>query len=494
MTQIKLSNNDLHYLRVLEDLNAPQGDGLLVGLTHRLHSAQIDALRPLYEDNCRILMLPCGRKFGKSEVVGYVLWRQALFYPGSMCYYIAPERTQGREIMWNNKRLQTFIGKASDKYIDKISDVEMKITFLNGSVIKILGSENWAAANGLTPSIAVYDEYKVFHPKWHTEFDPNRAAKAAPLVIIGTMPKVGDCNKEEYEAMLNYCSTNKDCAVKIYTSFDNPINQLPNQKAALEAQIARLEALGEHDVVQREYFSRIVPGGSRAVFPMLNEQHVKPHDVLMAEIAKDAHKLEWFCIADPGTTTRFGVLFGCLNPYTKQLYILDEIYEGDQRETSTLTMYPKIVEKAMGLHGNWETWLKGYDEAAAWFSNEVLNRYGIYFQPTDKNNNKKEVGISLIKDLLVFNKLVMSDRCVNLFKEMTDYAKDDKGEIPKRKGIYDHLIDCLRYTLSLLNYTIVEGTELIKPSNPQIEFVEPILERRGIVIEEKHVSWDDFEW
>jgi hypothetical protein len=88
----------------------------------------------------------------------------------------------------------------------------------------------------LTPSIAVYDEFKVFNSKWHTEFDPNRAAKAAPLVIIGTMPKVGDSNKEEYEDLLEYAKKHpKDCAVHIFTTWDNPINHIPDRKAAKRA-------------------------------------------------------------------------------------------------------------------------------------------------------------------------------------------------------------------------------------------------------------------
>ena len=179
----KVVNRDEQYLlQVTKDLFSPRGDGLKVGLTNRLHDGQIDALRPFYEDNVTTLQLPCGRKFGKTDAAGFVLWHKALFSPGSACYYIAPEGAHGRKIVWDTQRLQKFMGKDTAKYIKTIKNQEMKIELKNGSFIQVMGSENWAAANGLTPSIAVYDEFKAFHPQWHIEFSPNRAAKAAPLL------------------------------------------------------------------------------------------------------------------------------------------------------------------------------------------------------------------------------------------------------------------------------------------------------------------------
>jgi len=175
MRKVLLSPRDQEYLTIMKDLNAPRGDGLLADFTTRLHEKQIEGLKSLYRDNKKLIFFPCGRKFGKSELSGYILWRHALLNPGAVCYYIAPENTHGRKIMWDGQRLQRFLGKDSKKYIEKVSNLEMKITFKNGAIIQIVGSENYAAANGLTPHIAVYDEFKAFHNRFHTEFDPNRS-------------------------------------------------------------------------------------------------------------------------------------------------------------------------------------------------------------------------------------------------------------------------------------------------------------------------------
>ena len=316
---ILLNPQDQLYLQIQDDLNKPRGDGLLVDLKTRLHEDQITQLAPLYNEGKKSLFLSCGRKWGKTELVGYVLWRQALLNPGSACYYVTTENVHARELMWNNNRIQRFLGEDSEKYIKTIRNQEMIIVFKNGSTIKLIGSDNYMVANGLTPHIAVYDEFKGFNPRWHIEFGPNRAAKAAPLIIIGTKPRAGNKNTDQYNEVLDFMRSDKDCYVADRTTFDNPINHLPAQKEMIEQEIRQLVARGEEDVVQLEYHSKYVPGGKRAIFPMLSEQdHVIPHNTLISEIKNDIKKLEWYLIADPGTQTCYAGLICALNPYTKK--------------------------------------------------------------------------------------------------------------------------------------------------------------------------------
>jgi hypothetical protein len=460
------------YLQMLEDLNAPFGDGLLVGLKSRLHDDQIKQLKPLYDESNEInsMFISCGRKWGKTELVGYILWRHALLNPGSACYYVGPEAVHARKILWDTRRIQKFMGKETDKYLDKSKgrsgyrDQEMKIMLKNGSFIQIVGSDNYQVANGLTPNIAVYDEFKAFNHRWHTEFAPNRAAKAAPLVIIGTKPRSGNKNMDQYNEILEYAKANpKEWYVAERTTFDNPINHLPAQKQIIEQEIRQLIARGEEDVVQLEYYSKWVPGGKKAIFPMFDKnKHIRPHSELYNEIKRDIKRLDWYLITDPGTVTCFGALLVALNPYSKKIYIMDEMYVTDQRETSTRRMYPRMEAKALELYPGSsldDDWFKVADEAAAWFMNEAMDQYGVYFIPTDKNNNKKEDGLSLIKDILIHGLVEISSNCVNLVMEIEKYALDDRGNIPKK---YDHLIDCFRYFLSSCNYSMHEVLEAVR--------------------------------
>lgn len=467
MTDIILNRAEQQYVQIVEDLNKPREDGITAGLITRLHSGQIEALKPLYNDDINLLLVPSGRKFGKSELAMYVLWKQALMHPGSACYYVAPEGSHGRKLVWDNWRLQRFLGEDSKKYTKKPRNQEMMLPFINGSFIQVIGSENYGAANGLTPHIAVYDEMKLFHPRWHIDFAPNLVAKAAKLVIIGTYPAPGDRNFEQYFEICEYAKIDKRAKIVERTTFDNPINHLPAQKESIQAEIARLRARGEEDVVQREYYSKIVPGGKRAIFPMLDsKRHVKPHHELMTEIAKDKKRLEWAWIADPGNTTAFAMLFAALNRYTGKVYILDEIYEKDQNNTSVGVMVPKGKTKCYDLYKGSsieDDWLTIADEAAAWFITEAMSRYGIYFSPAEKWKGTKEEGLSLIKDQLLHNIVTISDRCQNLVSEMEQYSKDGNGKIPKRN---DHLIDCYRYLNMGLNYDFNTIAEYVRNPEP----------------------------
>lgn len=449
------------HMQIMEDLNKPRGDGLIVGLTTRLHEDQIKVLSPLYTEGIKTHFFACGRKWGKSELVGYILWRHALLNPGSACYYVGPEAAHARKIMWDLSRIQRFLGKDTNKYISTTRNQEMMVKLKNGSFIQVVGSDNYTVANGLTPSIAVYDEFKAFNPKWHVEFAPNRAAKAAPLIIIGTKPRIGNKNMVQYNDVLNYALKNPTkYNVAERTTWDNPINHLPEQKEIIEEEIHRLMENGEEDVVQLEYYSKYVPGGKAAIFPMLSrEKHIMPHHEMVDLIMKDYRRYEWVLATDPGTTTCWAALIIAIHPYTKKVYIIDELYETDQSMTSVRMMYPRMEEMmkkyAPGLSIH-DDWLKVADEAAAWAMTEIMAQYGTYIIPTQKAHNKKDAGLSLIKDQLIHGFLQISDKCVNLFKEMEQYARDANGNIPK---IRDHAIDTLRYSNGATNYSMIEAIE-----------------------------------
>lgn len=464
---MKLSQGDELYIQIMEDLHKhwrPYKGVTGVG--------QVEAGRPLINGDVNTVFIQCGRKWGKTEFAIYNLWRHALIHPGSSCYYIAPELKHGRAILWHNMRLQRF-GQERDevgrllpggdnpikKYIKKINNGDCRIYLNNGSTIEIFGSENWGAANGLTPDFAVYDEFKHFKNQFHTEFNPNRIVRRAPLLIIGTPPKPGDPNKDQYLSVAEQAAERKDQLRIIAPSYENPT--IP--KDEIDREIEILKQRGEYDVIEREYYGKLVYGGADSIFPMFDpDRYVKKHQEIKEEIRRDIKKLEWFCVADPGTTTCFAVLFGAINPYSRKIYLMNEIYERDQHATSVRNMYPKM-EALMKQNNKYSSieddWVKQYDEAAAWFANEVMQQYGVYFSPTQKHLNKKEEGISLIKDILLFDMVVISDNCPKLMWEMQNYVKDGNGNFPKKD---DHLIDCFRYLLAAANYNMVEVLEIIR--------------------------------
>jgi hypothetical protein len=414
------------YVHMMSDLNAPRGMGIDVGLKTRLHSEQIDAVKSLYDDSGVLtLFLSCARKYGKTELVCYILWRHALTNDNAACYYVAPQKDHARKLIWDNGRMQRFLEEDSGKYIKNIENDTMTIRFNNGSFIQLLGSDNYAVANGLTPSIAVYDEFKHFRALFHTEFSPNRSALGAKLVVIGTKPRPENRNFRQYNSLLSFYKDDPRGKLVTKTTWDNPINHLPAQKAAITLEIDQLRQ---------------------------DDQ----------------------AIADPGTTTVFGVLFVAYNRWSKKVYLIDEIYEEQQKKCSTRFIYPRIEAICKQWNYNpdvvnddWEInddWFLGYDQAAAWFATEIMTAYdNVAFVATEKHLKSKQEGISLIRDQLNFETILISDRCDKTWLDMESYARKDNGDISKE---HDHTIDCLRYANAFHGYDINEAFKHIKKVDP----------------------------
>jgi hypothetical protein len=180
------------------------------------------------------------------------------------------------------------------------------------------------------------------------------------------------------------------------------------------------------------------------------------------------------------------------------VYLLDEVYETNQGEMTVTKIGHRILKTTQEL---WEPsttgneWRLGYDEAEAWFANEMLDQFGLHFEPTQKSKNEKDKGITLIKDILLADKLVVSDRCKKLVWEMDNYQKDDNGKFVKKN---DHLIDCLRYILGASYYSMNESEEINPEKNEmwrgarvQDDFLS--LRESGERLDEWE-SMPDFQW
>lgn len=406
------------------------------------HPGQAEIIKAVFRDSCKNLFVQAGRNWGKTELMAYCLWRYAQSHPGSENYYFSPYKSQSREILWASQRLQRF---GPQEWAEEPNNNDMRLRFKNGSFIKVDGSDNVESYRGVKPKgITVFDEFKDFRPEFYESYDPNRAAHDSPLLIIGT-PPARECQ---------FLTVAKDFQTNPLKKFIKaPTQENPHiSKEWLEAKKKELVDRGEEDVWQREYMAEYVPGGVSKIFPMLVRSMVTPHQQLMKSLSKDLRRIEFYVIADPAAASVFGVLFLALNPHTKRVYCLDEIYEDDQAQMTVVNMGKRIANIKKELAPDNE-WMQVYDEAETWFQAEMLDHFNEHYSPTNKAKSDKESGLSLLKDIMLEGNLVISDRCEKLFWEMDNYYKTKQGKIPKTA---DHLIDCLRYAPSAMNYSLDE--------------------------------------
>lgn len=452
------------------------------------HAGQAPVAYALFRLFKRYVFMQCGRKLGKTDLAIYCMYMFAMLFPNSQIYYIADTMKHAGELVWENGRLPRFflspkrlsyetdeeyelrrkIGKElNDKWIVKINNTDMRVIFSNGSFIKCDGAENYANADGIEPDFIVYDEFKHHDKRFNEAMEPNLRVKRAPLLIVGTPPEELGTYYEKIANSVKRASYGYFCRRPSYL---NPvIYPLGESDPDFVEECEKYDRRGEDDVKRRELYAEIVLSGSKAIFPVIDlpeydydtekylghSRHVRPTHELLEEVKKRHKDWEYYVIFDPGSTSCFGVLFLAMNKYDKRVYVLDEIYEQDQKETTSRKIMERAIDKWRTIHGYDDNWNKAYDHAAAWFENEINDLYpDIGLEPCEKDigsrgQDKKQAKLSMIKDMFIFDKLIIADTCVKFLWELVSYRKDDKGRVPDEN---DHLIDCLRYGLNSMMY------------------------------------------
>lgn len=415
------------------------------------HPGQIPIGRAIFAEGKTKVFAQPGRGFGKSEVGVYCGWRRAIIAPGSAIYYVAPFYSQAKEIVWSNRRLQTF---GPESFVKRCYNQDCRVVFKNGSFIKLLGSDNTEAGRGYIVDMLILDELKDFEPGFWPAMRPNLLKRKDAIVLcLGTPPDNDvDPGAELYLALADEYRNDPKGFWCTAPSDSNPyLDQVELQK-----EIDLLRSRGQHDVVEREFYGRYVKGGSGGLIPHFRSgRHVRGHAEIVRAVERDRYHLDFHVIADPGSAVCFAVLFAALNRVTNRVYFLDEIYSTDPKANTTTQIWSEICKRCLEWGLDLKQWNYTYDEQARWFWAELAGLgVDVGWTPTHKQLHKKELGetkpgLSALNDMFRTEHAVVSDRCKKFVWEMESYIKTKEGNIPKKR---DNLIDCGRYFIYRTGY------------------------------------------
>lgn len=411
------------------------------------HPDQGAVLKALFAEGRKVIMGQCGRSFGKTQDNLYIAWRMALTHPNSEGYIICPEIKQAKKIYWLPRRLQNY---GPREFILDEWESKLQLVFKNGAHIILDGCENFDSLRGIKPDWVIYDEFQ-HHTKFFDEevMQPNLSRGDVALVVMGTPPK-RDCYYVEFrnDVLEKIAQGHKDYFYVELPSSCNPIldkNWLAEKKADLFKK-------GKQNVWFREYEGKLVFDTESAIFPMFDKSRMVFSPQWIAErIARDRRKLQYFAIFDPGTATCFAVLFAAINPYTSDVFLLDEIYETRRENTSAMRIWQRANKIKERFNDDQNAWTNIYDEAAAWFENEVRREapdQDFLLIPTRKqrrntvDGEEGRPGESLIMASMMASKLHISAECEKFVWEVEQYVRDELGNYPLTN---DHLIDDLFY-------------------------------------------------
>lgn len=411
------------------------------------HEGQVHIGRALFYENAKTIMVECGRKFGKTDILCYCLYRWAMTHPNTYSYYIAPFKDQIKDLVWANGRLPFFLPeKLAKKYIQSINNTEMRIVFKNGSFIKCDGSDNYEKGRGYSATgMVAYDELKDHNPNFHNAFEPNLAITDAPLLGVGTPAYEND------NLFTKLCDLANSTQTGRYYNFPSHMNPYIS-KEYLARKEQEFRDRDEYDIFELEYLAKRVKIGSKSIFPMLSKKHVLKYDEVIQMIKRERKDFDFYISCDPGSAKCFAVTFSAIHRFQKVVYVLDEIYVTKLGENSSRKIINSIYRIVNEINPNFDDWMMTFDYAAQWFHSELMAEFPdfeIPIFPCVKDLKNKENKLSLMKDMLLGGFFYLTDKAVNTFTEMDNYKLDDKGKLVKDK---DHAIDTVRYMLNLANY------------------------------------------
>ena len=412
------------------------------------HDKQAQVLEAIFKHGKKRVFIRAGRRSGKSEVAMYVPNRIAGLFPNKSCLIVGPKLKQQKKIMWKNGKLPTF---APPIFGGEPKEGDATIYFPNHSYIELDGSEDWESHRGTEYDVVIIDEYKDIEPRFVTEIiAPTLATTDGILITIGTPPKSKDNHYYQTEMEVK---EDPDWAFFKWTSWDNP----HVDKDWLKKEKAKYYKRGDKDIWDREYEAEYVFGGKSHIFPMFNsKKHVKSYDIIERMTEKDRSRMEWFVSCDPATSSTFAVSFIGYNRHTSQIFIMDEIYNKNRLETSSAEIWNQIQQKKKAIYPRGQ-WRYIYDEAAAWFANEISAQFGIGMIPSKKRSAEKDDGISLLKDIMLRpNCLFIARSCINTIFEIENYITDDNGRYIKKN---DHILDAIRYFLDTASVNFIITTD-----------------------------------
>ena len=128
------------------------------------------------------------RRAGKDSFAINYLATCAVQKPG-VYWHMLPSATQARKVIWNgiDRNGRKVIDQAIPKEIRyKTHDQEMYIELINGSVIQLVGSDNFDSLVGANPIGVVFSEYAIANPLAWAYIRPMLAENSGWAIFIST--------------------------------------------------------------------------------------------------------------------------------------------------------------------------------------------------------------------------------------------------------------------------------------------------------------------
>ena len=208
----------------------------------------IQAIRKGYRR--AVVIMP--RRAGKDlTCFAGIMVEQALKRVG-IYWHMLPTFNQGRKVVWNgiDKNGNYILDYIPKELIQAKNSQEMKITLINGSIIQIVGSDNFDALVGSNPCGIVMSEYALTDPRTYQFIRPILNENDGWCIMIST-PR----GKNHLYTLWNMAQENRSSWFCYKLTVDDTKHISP-EKIEQERQSGELS----EDMIQQEYYCSFYAG------------------------------------------------------------------------------------------------------------------------------------------------------------------------------------------------------------------------------------------
>ena len=370
------------------------------------------------------------RRAGK-DICGFNLCIRAALAKIGVYYYIFPTYSQAKKVIWDSitNSGMRFLDYIPEELVYSKNSQEMKIRFVNGSLLQLVGSDNYDSLMGTNPRGVVFSEYALQDPRAYQFIRPILAANDGWALFLST-PR-GKNHLWELYNIAQHSSQWFCYKLTIEDTHHIPLYEIEREKA---------EGIMSDDLIQQEYYTSFTMGVEGSYYAKyLDTMRIKGQIGMVPwENAFKVHT-SWDLGIRDSTTIIFFQTIG-------QTVRLIDCYENSKEG---LEHYIKIVDQKPYTYGKH---IAPHDIQVREFTSgmsriEKARHLGINF--TVASNLTVEDGIESVRSCLS-KSWIDEKACAALLRALGNYRQeyDVKKRIYKSQPLHDwssHFADCMRY-------------------------------------------------
>jgi hypothetical protein len=375
----------------------------------------------------RFRVVVAGRRWGKTFLAMTEIAKVARF-PEKNVYVIYPSYKQAKKVMWKPLKKKM----VSINWVSKVNETELTLELKNGSVITLVGADNFDSLRGVGLDAAILDEFQLLDKEaWTEVIRPALSDKQGTALFIGTPNGVGSFAHELY---------NKGkMKEKGWESFTFTTIEGGNVTAE-EIEQARSDL--DVKTFKAEYEASFESLTNACFYAFDRELNVKE---FTESIPHNLHI---------GIDFNVGVLAVSIFSISgNRIHLFDEIAltstNTDEAVDEIKTRYPdkQIIVYPDPAGNQRKTSASGKTDIT------ILRNAGFTVKVPHSHNPVRD-GINAVNSKLCNSKgersFFVDPKCKQSINSLTRYSYKEGSSVPDKDGVNDHFADSMRYAIDWL--------------------------------------------